>query len=293
MNIKFIVLFFIMSGPYWCLGQQLQEKKIHPAKLTEAVKNIIQESDQQIIASIGKHNFMSWLDSIAVYEIPFDNGCNGVRRPCDPVPARLSDNGRIRITYFLNIPGFGSYKNSNFAYLNGRSGKMILENRSILPDCKNNPFKCRFIPKDALLVKARELLRVSDTSQFRFHYSFYYSGNFAYFFQAKTGSLTLSANTGEVLEYKYFGPFRSNDCAVTEQCRFDPKWLKSAEKFLGINDTFKLLKAAPTKRGYSCAWELTSPKAYLVLNGKDGTILNYTNYAGPSADYRKPSGSGK
>lgn len=263
-----------------CTTAQIKNNKRITPPYPPQINEVVLKSNNSIISKIGKVNFETWVDSMVVAEIPFNNGCQGTHRPCDPIPPKLSDIGRIGITYFFNIPRYGNYVNSNYAY-QGEKNTKVYEDHAIFPNCTKYPFKCKFLKKDSLLKVAQEILMIDASSQLRTSNSYYYSGNFAFLFETGRGSLIISANTGQILKYNYFGPTSSYDCSVIQKCSLNDAWLEAAKEFLRVDDSFKLIDNSPQKYGVSCSWQFTSEKAYLILNGKDGKVLSYINYTGP------------
>lgn len=274
-SLVFILFLFFYSNI--AVTQNHSEKVIVNSHLKD-IDSIILVSDSSIIAKIGNDNFDLWLDSIVVVDIPYDNGCQGVTRPCDPIPPRVSDNDRIRMTYFFTIPVYGKYSNSNYAYRD-KDSAMVFEDHFIMPDCNKDPYKCAFISRDTLFNSVKDILLIKDTSQLISSVSYYYSGNFSHLFKAGKSSIILSSNTGKVLKYTYYGPFSSNDCRKVQKCILNDLWVENAKGFLRINDDFKLISESPSQTdGRSCVWKFSSDRSYLELNGKDGLVLTYLNY---------------
>lgn len=274
-NVVFILVTFFCSN--FSLSQT-HNKEVIVKSILKDLRTAINMSDSSIISKIGEDKFNQWLDSVIVVDIPYDNGCQGVHRPCDPIPRKTSDKDRLKVTYYFTIPVFGNYSGSNYTYT-GEDGEIALEDHYILPDCVNQPYKCSFLSADSLFARAKNLLLIADTNEIRSSISYLHSGSFAYLFETGRNTLILSANTGKVLEYTYFGPSSSNDCSVIQKCTLNDTWVVNAKNFLGINDDFTLISDSTSQNpGRICKWRFTSDTSFLELNGKDGVILNYINY---------------
>ena len=282
----FIILTACLSGH--SSFAQYQHIKLMPP-YEPSVHNAVSASNKAIIQKIGKENFEAWLDSIVVHSIPFNDGCDGSQLPCDPVPPMLSDYGRISITYYATIPGYGKYAGSNFAYHLSKNKKQ-LEDHSIFPDLTKDPFKSKFLTRDSIFSIAMKILNVTDTLDFSQKYPYYHAGNFSYSFQAAQGSLILSANNGEVLNYNYFGS-STHIPYPTGKENFKDSWLVTAKQFLLLDDTLRLSDSSSVPYGgHVYTWQLISEKAWLVLTADSGKVLYYVNYLGPVSDYKKPQG---
>ncbi len=136
-SLVFILFFLFYSNIV--IAQDYSEKVIVNSVLKD-IDSIVFISNSSVIAKIGNDNFDLWLDSLVVVDVPYDNGCQGVTRPCDPVPPRVSDNDRVKMTYFFTIPVYGKYSNPNYAYRD-KDSAMVFEDHFIMPDCNKDPYK--------------------------------------------------------------------------------------------------------------------------------------------------------